>query len=56
MGGIKCAIGVAPVRKHSVMSETAIAMAAGSYSLRDLRDRALALLSFASAMRCARAA
>jgi hypothetical protein len=34
MGGIKCAIGVAPVRKHSVMSETAIAMAAGSYSLR----------------------
>src|SRR3981189_1358630 len=48
IGGIKCAIGVAPVRKHSVMSEIAIFPAG-------LERSRLGTTSSASAMRCARA-
>jgi integrase len=49
--GIRRTIGAAPVRKAPVMPELAIAMTADTGSLRALRNRAIVLLGFASAMR-----
>jgi site-specific recombinase XerD len=51
LSGIRRTIGAAPVRKAPVMPELAIAMTADSSSLRALRNRAVVLLGFASAMR-----
>jgi site-specific recombinase XerD len=51
LSGIRRTIGAAPVRKAPVMPELAIAMTSDSGSLRALRNRAIVLLGFASAMR-----
>jgi integrase len=51
LAGIRRTVGTAPIRKAPIMPELAIAMTADAGSLRALRNRAIVLLGFASAMR-----
>jgi integrase len=53
LSGIRRSIGAAPVRKKAATSDIVLSMAqtAGDNSLRQLRDRAILLVGFASAMR-----
>jgi integrase len=53
LGGIRRSIGSAPVRKRAATSDIVLGMVGtlGNETLRQLRDRALLLLAFASAMR-----
>ena len=53
LSGIRRSIGAAPVRKKAATSDIVLGMAGtvGGESLRQLRDKAILLLGFASAMR-----
>jgi site-specific recombinase XerD len=53
LSGIRRSIGAAPVRKKAATSDIVLSMVgtAGADSLRQLRDRAILLIGFASAMR-----
>jgi site-specific recombinase XerD len=53
LAGIRRSIGAAPVRKKAATSDIVLSMAGtvGGESLRQLRDRAILLIGFASAMR-----
>src|SRR3984893_2670926 len=53
LSGIRRSIGAAPVRKKAATSDVVLSMAGtvGGESLRQLRDRAILLIGFASAMR-----
>jgi integrase len=53
LSGIRRSIGAAPVRKKAATSDVVLSMAGtiGGESLRQLRDRAILLVGFASAMR-----
>jgi integrase len=53
LSGIRRSIGAAPVRKKAATSDIVLGMAGtvGGESLRQLRDRAILLIGFASAMR-----
>jgi site-specific recombinase XerD len=53
LSGIRRSIGSAPVRKRAATSDIVLSMAAtgGAETLRQLRDRAILLIGFASAMR-----
>src|SRR3984893_17818121 len=53
LAGIRRSIGAAPVRKKAATSDIVLSMVgtAGHESLRQLRDRAILLIGFASAMR-----